>query len=393
MNLKKELCELWEIVQLATQNKRPSMEDSSLYLSPFTSETSLFLSVFDGHAGYRCSNFLANTLPSELRRETQSSGNTLPSEDLFSRVFSNTDQMWLNSAKNPRIEDGSTALCLALDGNNLTVANCGDCRAIFYQNGITQQITRDHRPADEAEQERIAQSGGTVIGGRLQGQLAVSRAFGNYEFKDSHLLSSDPEIHHLTVTSEAEILVVGSDGLYDHFSNEEIISFIKNGLISSSLENVVKELIDEAIDRGTEDNITIIVVKFEKAFKKLLKKRAKKQAGKSPTLLSGKSSPLRTSSKSIKHSPDSAPTESSKSNSGLLKEVKKGLILKATVKTAASPVHPPSALSPTLNEPNLIQKKKIDSKKMKAYEEEKWTIFSKPFKNDFFGRTAVTISG
>jgi serine/threonine protein phosphatase PrpC len=302
--------------------------------------------------------------------------------------------MWLESANNPRIEDGSTALCLVLDGNDLTVANCGDCRAIFCQNGLTQQLTRDHRPTDEQEEERIVQSGGTVIGGRLLGQLGVSRAFGNYEFKDSHLLSSVPEIHHVSVTSEVEILVVGSDGLYDHFSNEEIISFIKNGLntSSSSLENVVKELVDEAIDRGTDDNITIIVVKFEKAFKKLLKKRAKKQTGKSPTLLSGKSSPLRTSSKNLKHSPDTPQPETSKT-SGLFKEVKKGLSLKASVKTSASPVHH----SPSLNEAVITHKKKPDPKKNKTiYEEEKWTLFSKPpkpFKHDIFGRTAVTISG
>jgi len=386
MFLKKDQCDFWEIVQLATQGKRPSMEDSGVYLTPFTSETSLFLSVYDGHAGHRCSNFLANTLPNELRRETQSNGATIPTEDIFCRVFSDTDQLWLESAKDARIEDGSTALCLALDGNDLTVANCGDCRAIFCQNGLTQQLTRDHRPTDEAEGERIVLSGATVIGGRLLGQLGVSRAFGNLDFKDSNLLSSDPEIHHLTLTSEVEILVVGSDGLYDHFSNEEIISFIKAGLITSSLENVVKALVDEAIDRGSEDNITIIVVKFEKAYKKLLKKRAKKQAGKSPTLLSGKSSPLRTSSKNLKHSPDTPQAETSKS-SGLFKEVKKGLTLKATVKTSASPVH--HSLIET-----VPHKKKPDPKKTKTiYEEEKWTIFSKPFKHDFFGRTAVTISG
>jgi len=424
MLLKKDSQDYWEIVQLTTPNKRPSMEDTCLYLSPFTTDSSLFLSVFDGHAGPRCSTYLANTLPSELKRETQANGQTVPSEAVFNRVYAEVDNQWLEAAKQPRIEDGSTALCLALDGNNLTVANCGDCRAIFCQNGIIQQITRDHRPTDESEEERIVQAGGTVLGGRLQGQLGVSRAFGNYEFKNSNLLSSDPEIHHVTVTSDVEFLVVGTDGLYDHFSNEEIISFIKNGLINSSLENVVKELTAEAIDRGTEDNISIIVVKFEKAFKKLLKKRAKKPAGKSP-LISGKSSPLRTSSKSLKHSAESSSLPETKTSSGLFKEVKKGLTLKSsTTKSAASPVHmnspPPSPKSsfhenvPTqkkksdnfieppplqkkksynFNEPTPLQKKKSTKKIKTISEEEKWTIFSKPFKNDFFSRTAVTISG
>jgi len=255
--------------------------------------------------------------------------------------------------------------------------------------------------------------GGTVIGGRLQGQLGVSRAFGNYEFKEHNILTSEPEIHQISLTSEVDILLVGSDGLYEHFSNEELITFIKNGLITSSLETVVKELIEEAIDRGTEDNVSIIVVKFEKAYKKLLKKRAKKQStGKS--LLSGKSSPLRTSGKSSSssstsskqlHPPDSPPPEPAKPPL-----FKKALNLKNSGKTAvttlatvSAPAAPPSSpvkevVTTSLTDIHSIlpQKKKTESKKFYklTYDDEKWNIFSKTFKNtDFFGRTAVTITG
>jgi len=193
------------------------------------------------------------------------------------------------------------------------------------------------------------------------------------------------------------MLVVASDGLYEHFSNEEVITFIKNGLTSSaSLETVVKELVDEAIDRGSEDNITIIVVKFEKTFKKLLKKRAKKLAGRSsPSLLpSGKSSPLRTSGKTPKHpSPESSP--------GLFRKLNN---LKATTSKPSLTPAPATTNSPNLTEnaptsvsvPNsLYLKKRRESKKIKqAYDEEKWnSFFSKPFKHDFFSRTPVAISG
>jgi len=284
-NLKKLQTDLWEIVQFDTQGKRASMEDYSYFKAPFNtaSEASLLLSVFDGHAGNRCANFLVNSLPSELVKETSSNGLGIPSEEIFRKIFKSLDQMWLESAamKEPKIEDGSTALCVALESNELIVANCGDCRAILCQAGQTIALTRDHRPTDETEQQRIVNQGGTVIGGRLQGQLAVSRAFGNYEFKESQILSSEPEVHHVSLNTDVEYLVVGSDGLYDHFTNEEVISFIKNGLMNNSntnLESIVKELVDEAIDRGSDDNITIMVVKFEKAFKKLLKKKSKKQA-------------------------------------------------------------------------------------------------------------------
>jgi len=359
----------------------------------------------------------------------------VPSEELWSKVFAETDQMWLESAaKSPRAieQDGSTALCVVLEGNELMVANCGDCRAIMSQcGGLIQQITRDHRPTDEEEEQRIVLQGGTVIGGRLQGQLGVSRAFGNYEFKESNILSSDPEIHQISLTSDVEFLIIGSDGLYEHFSNEEIISFLKTELMNNnsnnnSLENVVKELVSEAIDRGSEDNITIIVVKFEKAFKKLLKKRAKKQAGKSsPSLLSGKSSPLRTSGKIAKHSsPDSSPPPEPKSIGGGL--FKKGLKdLRSSGKSSLSPNssscsscnskdgksenHLTENPSPSPSTPKkksiskkssailhfkpLQQERNMAAAAFDSINEEKWTtVFSKPFTS--FGRTqAVTISG
>jgi len=340
----------------------------------------------------------------------------IPSEEAVKKVFRNTDRMWLEAAgrKEPRIEDGSTALCVALEGAEVMVANCGDCRAILCQGGQTIGITRDHKPTDQEEQQRIINHGGNIIGGRLEGQLAVSRAFGNYEFKESQILSAEPEIHQITLSPDIEYLVIGSDGLYEHFSNEEIISFIKGGLNNqnnNNLETVVKDLVEEAIDRGSEDNITILVVKFEKGFKKLLKKRSKKQVGKGASLLGGKSS-LKTSA-TIKQSPPDSPRHEPKS-SGLFK---KGL---RSGKNSSNPLpflfkQPDAVNSPssTTSEPQLSPKKKIiDSNSTPApptkkiskplteksfsfkFDEEKLNRFAKPFKYDFFGsRTPVTISG
>jgi len=295
---------------------------------------------------------------------------------------------------------------VALDGSELVVANCGDCRALLVQAGQTIVLTRDHKPTDEAEKQRIEKQGGTIIGGRLQGQLGVSRAFGNYEFKESQVLSSEPEINHITLTVDSEYLVIASDGIYEQFSNEEIISFIKNGLVgNANLETVIKELVEEAVDRGSDDNITIIVVKFEKNFKKLLKKREKKHSGKAQTLLPGKKeAPLRTSGKtSVKQAP---PTESPlpESRTGLL--FKKGLGLRTSGKTSLNVQNPAKEPNPEQSPP---QKKRTEAKKLKTPDkssyfkppsprdktfesEEKPSLFYKAFKHDLFTRAPVTIS-
>jgi serine/threonine protein phosphatase PrpC len=153
------------------------------------------------------------------------------------------------------------------------VVNCGDSRAILYQGGQMLALTRDHRPEDYEEKQRIIKQGGTVIGGRLQGKLGVSRAFGNSEFKESKYLICEPEIKEMNLDYDAQFLVIGCDGLFEKLSNFEIVNFIKNNIPTKSLEEVIQELVEEALDRGTEDNITVMVVKFKKAYKKLLKKK------------------------------------------------------------------------------------------------------------------------
>jgi len=54
---------------------------------------------------------------------------------------------------------------------------------------------------------------------RVNGQLAVSRAFGDKNLK-SHL-RSDPDVHHFDINSDAELLILASDGLWKviHHSN------------------------------------------------------------------------------------------------------------------------------------------------------------------------------
>ena len=44
-------------------------------------------------------------------------------------------------------------------------------------------MTEDHKPSREDEQKRIRDAGGFVINNRVMGELAVSRAFGDAEFK------------------------------------------------------------------------------------------------------------------------------------------------------------------------------------------------------------------
>jgi serine/threonine protein phosphatase PrpC len=54
---------------------------------------------------------------------------------------------------------GSTVLAALLQGPQLMVANAGDSRAVICKRGRAEDLSRDHRPALDSEQERVERCG------------------------------------------------------------------------------------------------------------------------------------------------------------------------------------------------------------------------------------------
>ena len=83
---------------------------------------------------------------------------------------------------------GSTAIVVILTPTDYICINLGDSRCVIdFGNGVIKQTT-NHKP--ELEKERIENAGGCVVNGRINKNLAVSRAFGDFHFKDRHDLIS-----------------------------------------------------------------------------------------------------------------------------------------------------------------------------------------------------------
>lgn len=61
--------------------------------------------------------------------------------------------------------------------------NVGDSRAIASVNGLVDPLSFDHKPANESEAKRIIAAGGWVEFNRVNGNLALSRALGDFIFK------------------------------------------------------------------------------------------------------------------------------------------------------------------------------------------------------------------
>lgn len=112
------------------------------------------------------------------------------------------------------------------------------------------------------ERKRIKEAGGFITFNgvwRVAGILATSRALGDYPLKDKRLVIADPDILTFDLSDhKPQFLILASDGLWDTFSNEEAVSFIKERLGEPHFG--AKSVTLQSYYRGSLDNITVIVI-------------------------------------------------------------------------------------------------------------------------------------
>jgi Serine/threonine protein phosphatase len=106
----------------------------------------------------------------------------LDHEDEYNDVNDDDDYKWQQT------DSGTTATVVMLTPMWIVCANAGDSRSVYSKQGhCTIPLSYDHKPDDEAEERRIIDGGGFVRGGRVEGDLAVSRGFGDFRFKKEEL--------------------------------------------------------------------------------------------------------------------------------------------------------------------------------------------------------------
>ena len=75
---------------------------------------------------------------------------------------------------------GTTACVLLVTKDSIYCANVGDSRAVLCTNGKAEPLSYDHKPQNDEELDRIEKSGHFVEDDRVDGNLALSRAIGDF---------------------------------------------------------------------------------------------------------------------------------------------------------------------------------------------------------------------
>ncbi|XP_074332776.1 putative protein phosphatase 2C 58 isoform X1 [Apium graveolens] len=167
--------------------------------------------IFDGHSGRDVAEYLQSHLIGNIL--SQSDFWTHP-KSAVSREYRATDADILENVVGSR--GGSTAVTAVLiDGKKLVGANVGDSRAILCRNGKAKGITIDHEPLKEKKQ--VEKRGGWVIKlpgniPRVDGQLAMTRAFGDKKLKEH--ITAKPDVIFKKIDKEVDFLILASDGLW-----------------------------------------------------------------------------------------------------------------------------------------------------------------------------------
>lgn len=209
--------------------KRPSNEDAHV-LEHFERDGHKFMlaAVFDGHAGDLAAKYCAEHFKDTL--VAQECFKSQP-QKAMKNAFIEMDASFCQKYQ----QSGCTATAMLFEEgaeNCIVTANAGDARIIFRTNQL-KQATLDHKPSSPAEKKRIEEAGSfvTVIFGvaRVAGQLAVSRAIGDYDYKQFGV-TAEPDTYTFADLDDMQYIVLACDGLYDVLTNEDIDYAVRTGL-------------------------------------------------------------------------------------------------------------------------------------------------------------------
>ncbi|XP_073975928.1 probable protein phosphatase 2C T23F11.1 [Rhodnius prolixus] len=257
------------------QGWRMYMEDSHIVLLslPDDPEASFF-GVFDGHGGSRISSFAGRHLHKYItRQECYRSGDIKTAIELG---FLDLDNEMKEDKQLRNDMSGTTAVIVLIREGVVYCGNAGDSRAIACVDGTVVPLSYDHKPNKNEESQRIKHAGGFIEHNRVNGSLALSRALGDYAFKQNinrtqqeQIISPFPEVAVNKITDKWEFILLACDGIWDVLSNEEAVHFVREHLLAGTEPDVIcEELMNECLSSTNQasgigcDNMTAVLITF-----------------------------------------------------------------------------------------------------------------------------------
>ena len=256
----KELSVVSGYGEVAVKGRRREMEDAHTIIADFRGNSSeFFAGVYDGHGGRKTADYLARYLHKNLRNELDAG---FTAERAIDHAFEITDTQVTREG----IIDGSTVVIAYIQNETLFVGNAGDARAVLSRNGKPIRLSHDHKADDPDEVKRIRKAGGFVTSEyqteipRVNGILAISRSIGDHGVELDGFISHEPFITNTKLGPTDKSLILACDGVWDVLSDSAAVDIVDG--IGDPKEAAIA-LKDEALNRRSGDNISVIVIKLK----------------------------------------------------------------------------------------------------------------------------------
>mmetsp|Transcript_19766 Transcript_19766/g.58640 ORF Transcript_19766/g.58640 Transcript_19766/m.58640 type:complete len:446 (-) Transcript_19766:1848-3185(-) len=228
---------------------------------------------FDGHGGPEVARFCArNIAPVMCLASAFDDGRGDLSASLTEAFLILDEAVTKHAATSG---SGCCATVTLLRGDELAVAGVGDTRAVLCRaGGAAFELTQAHRPTDPAERARIAGAGGTVVSGRVNACLSVSRALGDATFKQSvglpavaQQISPEPHVVSVRLAPCDEFLVLACDGVWTAMGPQQVVDFVRGRLArgaepDAAAAELAAFCLAPLVTRY--DSVTVVVVVFSR---------------------------------------------------------------------------------------------------------------------------------
>lgn len=253
-----------------------------------------FFGLYDGHGGSGCADYLRDNLHKFIISDSHF---PLNPQKAIVNGFVKAEKDFIEKSESSYDPSGSCAIVLLIIEKRCYIANVGDSRALLSgSNGRkTYALSRDHRPGDEKEYQRILQAGGKIyqteyenqnvasehIVGPLRvipGKLSVSRTIGDIEAKNQkyggnpNVIISTPEIKYFDINDNSDYILIGCDGIYEKMKNKQIVDTVWSVINNSEREAIdihnmagmsLEKTVDECLKKDSTDNLTMIIICFK----------------------------------------------------------------------------------------------------------------------------------
>ncbi|MEI9982391.1 MAG: protein phosphatase 2C domain-containing protein [Aliidongia sp.] len=153
----------------------------------------------------------------------------------------------LQEAEETGRPSATTVVVMMSSGRHFACVWAGDSRLYLWRAGQLQQLSRDH-----TEAQALVDAGLMTLeeAERQTNRNAIARAVGATEILELEMLQAGLE--------DGDVFLLCTDGLTKMLSDEEIAT----ALAWAAPKTVVEMLVDQSLDRGAIDNVTVVAIRF-----------------------------------------------------------------------------------------------------------------------------------